>query len=119
MRTVLLALGVAVMPLAAEAQYPICPPNPLAWPFCAAGAIVVGATTLIAAPFVVLSGGPYYHGYGYGYPPPPPFYPPPVYYQPTPMPAPAYYPSMPPHAPVMAPAPEPAPTPPMYYAPRG
>ena len=112
MRTVLLALGVAVMPLAAEAQYPICPPNPLAWPFCAAGAIVVGATTLIAAPFVVLSGGPYYHGYGYGYPPP-------VYYQPTPMPAPAYYPSMPPHAPVMAPAPEPAPTPPMYYAPRG
>jgi len=73
MRTILLALGIAVMPLAAEAQYAPCPPNPLAWPFCAAGAVVVGAATIATAPFWILGGAPpYYRGYGY---PVPAYYP--------------------------------------------
>ena len=119
MRTILLALGIAVMPLAAEAQYAPCPPNPLAWPFCAAGAVVVGAATIATAPFWILGGAPpYYRGYGYPvpayYPPPPPvFYPPPP-------PVPVGY-HLPPPQPEYHPLPvtSPAPSPPMYYTPRG
>ena len=120
MRTILLALGVAVLPLAAEAQYAPCPPNPLAWPFCAAGAIVVGAATIATAPFWVLGGAPpYYHSYGYPvsayYPPPPP-----AYYPPPP-PVPVGY-HLPPPQPEYHPPPpvaSPAPSPPIYYTPRG
>jgi hypothetical protein len=114
MRAVVLAATLAALPVTAEAQW--CSPNPLAWPFCAAGAVVVGATQIVAAPFVIIGGG---YGYGhYGYPPP--YYPPPAYYQPTPIPPPVYYPVPPP---VIAPAPvapvPQGPTPPMYYSPRG
>jgi hypothetical protein len=65
------AAGLAAVPLAtAKAQYyyPPCSPFPLAWPFCIAGAAVSTAATIVTAPFVALSGPPYYpYYYGYGY----------------------------------------------------
>jgi hypothetical protein len=64
------AAGLAAVPLAtAEAQYyyPPCSPFPLAWPFCIAGAAVSTAATIVTAPFVALSGPPYYYPYYYGY----------------------------------------------------
>ncbi len=102
MRTILLAVGVAVMPLAAEAQYAPCSLSPPAWPpFCAAGVIAT-------APGWVLGGPPPYYyipAAAYYYPPfpPPGYYPPPVpvEYHPPP--------------PVASPAPQPA----VYYTPRG
>ncbi len=76
------ATGLAALPLAtAQAQYYApyyspCAANPLAWPFCIAGAIVGTAATIATAPFWLLAGPrPYYYGY----------YPAPSYY------APAYY----------------------------
>jgi hypothetical protein len=74
------AAGVASMPLSgANAQYYApCPPNPLAWPFCAAGAVVGTAANIATAPFWLPAGAP------------PPFYParpyyaPPYYYAPPP-----------------------------------
>jgi hypothetical protein len=84
------AAGLAALPLAtAKAQYyppyPPCSPFPLFWPFCVAGAIVGTAATIVAAPFVALTGAPpYYYGYDGRpyYPPPyyaPRYYPPPYY----------------------------------------
>ena len=82
--SVAFAAGLATLPLsAAKAQYyPPYSPPPLSWPICAAGAVVVTATTIITAPLRVLTGAPpfYYRCYG-----PPPDYPPPAYY------APGYY----------------------------
>jgi hypothetical protein len=80
------AAGLAALPLStAKAQgyqppsYPACSPFPLFWPFCIVGAVVVGAATLVTAPFWLLAGAPPpYFGY-YG---PPPYYPPPGYYPP-------------------------------------
>jgi len=104
MRTILLAFGMAVMPLAAQAQYAACSPSPLgSWPpFCTAGAIAT-------APGWVLGGAPPYYyipASAYYYPP----FPPPVYYSPPPVPV-EY------HAP--PPVASPAPPPPAYYTPRG
>ena len=72
--------GLAALPLsAAKAQYyapyyPACSPFPLAWPFCIA--VVVGAATIVTAPFWLLAGAPPpYYGYYR-----PPYYPPPGYY---------------------------------------
>ena len=66
-----LAAGLAALPLAtAPAQYyypPPCSPFPLAWPFCVAGAVVGTAAAIVTAPFVALTGAPYYYGY-YGWP---------------------------------------------------
>jgi hypothetical protein len=79
------AAGLAALPLAsAEAQY-YAPPcaDPLAWPFCIAGAAIGAAATIATAPFWLLSGAPFYP-YGYY----PPYYPAPSYYAP---PYPAYY----------------------------
>jgi hypothetical protein len=76
------AAGLATVPFTATAQYyyPPCSPFPLAWPFCAAGAVVGTAANVATAPFWLLSGAP------------PPFYPAaPRYY------APAYYPPPPPY----------------------
>jgi hypothetical protein len=87
----LAALGLAATPLSgASAQYyaPPCSPVPLAWPFCAAGAIVGTAANIATAPFWLPAGAP------------PPFYPAPRYYPPPPPP---YY---------------PPPPPPYYYGPR-
>jgi hypothetical protein len=72
---------------AAEAQvyYPPCSPFPLAWPFCAAGAIVGTAANIATAPVWLSAGAP---------PPfnPAPYYaPPPAYYAPPPPPPPYYY----------------------------
>ncbi len=81
------AAGLAGLPLStASAQYyPPCSPFPLFWPFCAVGAIVVGAAAIVTAPVRALTGPPYYYGY-YGQP----YYAhPPVYY------APGYYPPYP------------------------
>lgn len=102
------AAGLASLPIsAASAQYYApCSPFPLAWPFCAVGAIVGTAETIATAPFWALSGAPYYGYY------PPPYYPAPSYY------APAYYP--PPavtYAPPPAAAPEAAPGAPRPLAP--
>jgi hypothetical protein len=81
--------GTAVVPLSANAQYYApCSPFPLAWPFCAAGAIVVRAATLATAPFWLLSGAPPYHYGYYGAPYYPRYYGPAAYYPPPP---PAYY----------------------------
>lgn len=88
-RIVLLAgfvAGVATTPFStAKAQayyYPPCSPFPLAWPFCAAGAVVGVAADIVTSPVWLLSGAP------------PPFYPPrysaPAYYAPPP-PPPYYY----------------------------
>jgi hypothetical protein len=82
-----LAAALAALPFAtAKAQYyPPCSPFPLFWPFCAAGAIVGAAATIVTAPFVALTAPPYYYRY-YGrpyYPPPyyvPGYYAPPNYY---------------------------------------
>jgi hypothetical protein len=56
--------GLAVLPIsAADAQYYApCSPDPLAWPFCAAAAIVGTAATIATAPFWLLAGAapPYY-----------------------------------------------------------
>jgi hypothetical protein len=81
--------GMAVMPLPAKAQYYApCSPFPLAWPFCAAGAIVVGAATIATAPLWLLSGAPPYYYRYYGAP----YYPAPRYYAPGyAPPPPAYY----------------------------
>jgi hypothetical protein len=73
--TLLVACAFAAAPLSgASAQYYApCSPFPLAWPFCAAGAIVGTAANIATSPFWLLAGAP------------PPFYPAPGYY------APAYY----------------------------
>jgi hypothetical protein len=75
------ATGLAALPFStANAQYYApCSPFPLAWPFCAAGAIVGTAATIATAPFWLLSGIPPYGYYA------PPYYPASSYY------APAYY----------------------------
>jgi hypothetical protein len=81
------AAGLAALPSAtAKAQYyPPCPPFPLFWPFCVAGAIVGTAATIVTAPFVAPTAPPYYYGYyGRPYYSPPPYYPPGYY-------APPYY----------------------------
>ena len=100
------AAGLAALPLAsAQAQYYAaysspCSANPLAWPFCIAGAVVGTAATIATAPFWLLAGAPPYH-YGYYAPP---YYPAPSYY------APAYYsPSYAGYAPPPAAAPQAAP----------
>jgi hypothetical protein len=76
--------GLTTLPFSvANAQYyPPYSAAPLSWPICAAGAVVVTATTIITAPFRALTGAPpfYYRCYG-----PPPDYPPPADY------APGYY----------------------------
>ena len=66
----------------AQYYYPPCSPFPLAWPFCAAGAIVGTAANIATAPFWLLSGAPppysypvpRYYGPPYYPPPPPPYY---------------------------------------------
>jgi hypothetical protein len=68
----------------AQYYYPPCSPFPLAWPFCAAGAIVGTAANIATSPFWLLSGAPppFYPARYYGpayYPPPPPL---PYYYGP-------------------------------------
>jgi hypothetical protein len=82
--SVAFAAGLATLPVsAARAQYyPPYSPPPLSWPICAAGAVVVTATTIVTAPLRALTGAPpfYYACYG-----PPPDYPPPADY------APGYY----------------------------
>ena len=76
------AAAFATAPLSgAGAQYYApCSPFPLAWPFCAAGAIVGTAANIATAPFWLTAGAP------------PPFYPAPRYYYPSS----AYYPPPPP-----------------------
>ena len=83
--SVAFAAAMAAVPLSpASAQYyPPCSPFPLSWPFCAAGAVVYGAATIVTAPFRAIAGQPYYGYYGR------PYYPPPGYA------APGYYPSAP------------------------
>ena len=73
------ATGLAVLPpsTASAQYYAPCSPFPLAWPFCAAGAIVGTAATIATAPFWLLSGIPPYGYY------PPPYYPAPTYYEPA------------------------------------
>jgi hypothetical protein len=77
------AAGIAALPLAtARAQYyRPCPPFILALPFCVAGAVVVGAATIVTAPFRALAGPPYYY-YRRPYHPPRYYGPPPYYYGP-------------------------------------
>ena len=87
------AAGLAAVPVsAAPAQYyPPCSPFPLFWPFCAAGAVVGTAATIVTAPLWALTGTPpYYYGY-YGQP----YFPPSAYNAPRyyPPPAPAYSPA--------------------------
>ena len=85
--SVAFATGIAALPLsAAQAQYyaPYYGPCtfPLAWPFCAAGAIVGTAATIATAPFWLLAGAPYYappYGYAPSYYPAPSYYAPPYY----------------------------------------
>jgi hypothetical protein len=79
--SVAFAAGLAGLPLsAAKAQYyPPYSPPPLSWPICAAGAVVVTATTIITAPLRVLTGAPPFYYVCYG---PSPYYPPPAYYAP-------------------------------------
>ena len=83
----LLAAALAVgWPWNAKAQFAPCSPFPLAWPFCAAGAIVGTAANIATAPFWLPAGAPppffyaprYYAGPAYYAPPPPP----PYYYGP-------------------------------------
>jgi hypothetical protein len=95
------ATGFAALPFStANAQYYApCSPFPLAWPFCAAGAIVGTAATIATAPFWLLSGIPPYGYYA------PPYYPAPSYY------APAYY------APPTAASPQTAPGAPLPLTP--
>ena len=71
------AAGLAAVPVStAQAQYyPPCSPFPLLWPFCAAGAVVGAAATIVTAPFWALTGTPpYYYGYYRE-----PYFPPPAY----------------------------------------
>jgi hypothetical protein len=87
------AAGLVIAPLtSADAQYypPPCSPFPLFWPFCIAGAAVVGAVGIATLPVRALTPPPYPY-YGRPYPPPPPPYyrpgyypPPPPYYGPPP-----------------------------------
>ena len=79
--SVAFAAGLATLPLsAAKAQYdPPYSPAPLSWPICAAGAVVVTATTIITAPLRVLTGAPPFYYVCYA---PSPYYPPPAYYAP-------------------------------------
>ena len=80
-----LVAGLAALPLApAKAQYYYYPPPayhpqapngcwfPLAWPFCAAGAVVGTAGAIATTPFRAVAPQPYYYGYGapYYYSPP-------------------------------------------------
>jgi hypothetical protein len=67
----------------AKAQYYApCSPFPLAWPFCAAGAIVGTAANIATAPFWLPAGAPppffyaprYYPAPAYYGPPPPPYF---------------------------------------------
>ena len=76
--SVAFAAGLATLPLsAAKAQYyPPYSPPPLSWPICAAGAVVVTATTIITAPLRVLTGAPPFYYMCYG---PSLYYPPPAY----------------------------------------
>jgi len=100
-----LAAGLAAVPVsAAQAQYyPPCSPFPLFWPFCAAGAVVGTAATIVTAPFWAFTGTPpYYYGY-YGQP----------YFPASAYNAPRYY---PPPAPAYSPAPSHTPQP--TYTPR-
>jgi len=87
--SVAFAAGLATLPLsAAKAQYyPPYSPPPLSWPICAAGAVVVTATTIITAPLRALTGAQpfYYRCYG------PPDYPPPADYVPGYYAPPKYY----------------------------
>src|SRR5215831_4217548 len=58
--------GLAAVPAsAAQAQYYApCSPFPLFWPFCAAGAVIGAAATIVTGPFWALAGTPpYYYGY--------------------------------------------------------
>jgi hypothetical protein len=80
------AAGLVLAPFStAEAQayyYPPCSPFPLAWPFCAAGAIVGTAANVVTAPIWIPAGAPppfqpvprYYAPPYYAPPPPPPYY---------------------------------------------
>jgi hypothetical protein len=79
MRIGRIALLTALAFAAAPYYSPPCSPFPLAWPFCAAGAIVGTAANVATAPFWLPAGAP------------PPFYPAPRYYPP------AYYPPPPPY----------------------
>jgi hypothetical protein len=83
------AAGFAAAPLSsASAQYYApCSPFPLAWPFCAAGAIVGTAANIATAPIWLSAGAP--PPFSYGYYPAPGYYPP-AYYPPPP-PPPYYY----------------------------
>ena len=81
------AIGFAAAPLlGANAQYYApCSPFPLAWPFCAAGAVVGTAANIATAPVWLATGAPPPFSYGYYYPPryyPPAYYPAPYYYGP-------------------------------------
>jgi hypothetical protein len=60
-------VGLAAVPLStAKAQYYApCPPFPLAWPFCIAGAAVGAAATIVTAPIRALTAPPYYYPYYY------------------------------------------------------
>lgn len=58
----------------AFAALPLLPA--LFWPFCAAGAVVGAAATVVTAPVRAVTGWPYYYGR--------PYYPPPPYYGPQP-----------------------------------
>ena len=81
-----LVIGLATTPFStatAQYYYAPCSPFPLAWPFCAAGAIVGTAANVATAPFWLLSGAPppfnpaprpAYYGPAYYAPPPPPYY---------------------------------------------
>jgi hypothetical protein len=81
------AIGFATAPLSgASAQYYApCSPFPLAWPFCAAGAIVGTAANVVTAPIWLSAGAP--PPFFSGYYPAPRYYPPPYY----PPPPPYYY----------------------------
>lgn len=77
--------GLAALPLApAQAQYYYYPPPayhpppasnacwfPLAWPFCAAGAVLGTAGAIATAPFRPVAPRPYYYSYGAPYYAPP------------------------------------------------
>jgi len=79
------AAGLITPPLSgASAQYYApCSPFPLAWPFCAAAAVVGTAGNIVTAPIWLTTGAPppFYPARGYY---PPPYYapPPPYYYGP-------------------------------------
>ena len=77
-----------VLPLSgAQAQYyPTCPPFPLFWPFCIAGAVVGTAAAVVTAPVRALVPPPYYPP-PYG---PPPYAPPPYAGLPFALPPPYY-----------------------------